>query len=72
MSNPLPRAPVFEPEITQAMGLAYERASLALNMTDQADPLSKPLADRIIELARHGERDPDQLCEQAVRAFKKD
>jgi hypothetical protein len=70
MSNPPSRAPVFEPDITQAMGVAFERGCRALNLTDEADPLSKSLADRIIELARHGERDPDQLCEQALRALR--
>jgi hypothetical protein len=67
--KPMPRGSVFEPETTQAMGIAFERACIELRLTDQGDPISKLLADHIIELARRGERDPDELCAQALRAL---
>jgi hypothetical protein len=70
--NPIARDSVFEPETTQAMGIAFERACIELRLTDQGDPVSKLIADRIIELAKRGERNPDKLCAQAVRALTRD
>ena len=72
VSSPMLRGAVFEPETTQAMGVAFERACTELRLTDQSDPLSQLLADRIIELARTGERDPDALCAQALRALTRE
>jgi hypothetical protein len=70
--NQTARERVFEPETTRAMGIAFERACTELRLSDQSDPISKLLADRIIELARLGERNPDELCAQAVRAVTND
>jgi hypothetical protein len=72
MSSPMSRDAVFEPETTQAMGIAFERACIELRLTGQSDPLGKLLADHIIELARTGERDPDVLCAQALRALTRE
>jgi len=63
---------VFEPETTQAMGMAFERASVELRLSGRSDPLGKLLADRIIELARTGERDPDELCARALYALRRE
>lgn len=72
VSSPRARDAVFEPETTHAMGIAFERACTELRLTGQSDPLGKLLADRIIELARTGERDPEELCAQALRALTRE
>jgi hypothetical protein len=54
----------FDPETTQLLGLAYERASegLAPEMT-----VKEALAKRIIEAARRGERDLEKLIKYGLR-----
>jgi hypothetical protein len=48
----------FDPETTRLLGLAYERAceNVASDVT-----VREPLAKRIIEAARRGERDLEKL-----------
>ena len=54
---------VFDPETTHAMGIAFERACLLLQLADRDDPVTKIVARRIIEFAAAGERDPGKLYE---------
>jgi hypothetical protein len=61
---------VFEPDVTRAMGLAYERACRVLGLKDQADPATALVAEKIIELARRGESDPNALWLKAVGMLK--
>jgi hypothetical protein len=46
----------FDPETTRLLGLAYERAC-----ENVAPDVREPLAKRIIEAARRGERDIEKL-----------
>jgi hypothetical protein len=62
----------FEPEVTRAMGIAFENACKSLRLSDIADPATEIVATKIIELAQSGERDPDRLCNGAVMAFQRD
>jgi hypothetical protein len=48
---------------------AYEGACEALNLADRINPLTYLVAKKIIELAQRGERDPDQMRQQALKAF---
>jgi hypothetical protein len=53
----------FDGETIRQMGVAFEMALAALGFTPGCDdPIRKTLAESIIELAQHGERDPDRLC----------
>jgi hypothetical protein len=56
----------FDPESKRVMGVAFEMARVALEQQwgDHADTI---LAGRIIALAKAGERNPNVLCEQALR-----
>jgi hypothetical protein len=56
----------FDPETARVMGVAFEMARVALEQQwgDHADTI---LAGRIIALAKAGERNPNVLCEQALR-----
>jgi hypothetical protein len=59
----------FDGETIRQMGVAFEMALAALRATpDCNDPIRAALAQRIIALAQAGERDPERLCEGALRA----
>lgn len=51
------------------MSTAYEGVCEALNLADRTNPLTYLVAKKIIELAQRGERDPDQMRQQALKAF---
>jgi hypothetical protein len=51
----------FDPETTRAMGVALEMACVALRTGDCADDVKQAIANKIIALAKAGERDPDIL-----------
>ena len=57
----------FEPDQIACMRAAYEDALTALDLSDRQDPITELVAKRIIEAAQAGERDPDRLCEVALR-----
>jgi hypothetical protein len=60
----------FEPDATAAMGgAAFEKACGFLDGTSQADIIREIIAKGIIDLARNGERDPDQLCDEALKTL---
>ena len=58
----------FDPETVRVMGVAFEIALAALRPPDYADPLREAVARKIIELAKAGERDPERLCEGALKS----
>ena len=61
----------FDGETIRLMGLAFEMALASLGPTpDFEDPIRETLAQRIIALAKAGERDPERLCEGALRAIR--
>jgi hypothetical protein len=41
-----------------------------LGLADRGDIANELIAKRIIELAKTGERNPDLLCESAVKEFR--
>jgi hypothetical protein len=58
----------FDPETIRLMGIAFEMALASRGPTlADANPLREALARKIIELAKAGERDPERLCEGALR-----
>ena len=62
----------FDGETTR-MGVALEMALASLGATPACDdPIRAALAQRIIALAQIGERDPERLCEGALRATPPD
>jgi hypothetical protein len=60
----------FDPETTSAMGVAFEMTRAAIRL-DGLDPIDKVIAQKIIELAKAGVCDPDQLCELALDDLRK-
>jgi hypothetical protein len=60
----------LESEATAAVLQALERAREALGLADRTDPLTMILANRLIALAKAGERDPQCLCDLALQAIR--
>jgi hypothetical protein len=61
----------FDPETTRIMAVAFEIARIALRLTDGDTFAEVRIAERIIELAKAGERNPDILCECVLYEFGK-
>ena len=52
-----------------SLGLAFEMALVALQHADRVvSPTRDDVAQKIIELAKAGERDPGRLCDAALEA----
>jgi hypothetical protein len=60
----------FDPETIRVMGLAYEMALIALRLGDRGDLANEVVAQKIIALAKAGERDPERLCEGVLQEFR--
>ena len=63
------RNATVEPAVVLVMGDAFQRACRSLHDTGQPEIVQEVLAQRIIQLAQDGERDPRELCEKALRAL---
>jgi hypothetical protein len=63
------RATAFDPETVRTLCDAYEKARKSLHDTGQPRIVSEIIAQRIIALARQGERDSDRLCAGALIAL---
>ena len=59
----------FDLETTHIMGRAFERACKDLHDVGQPAMVKDIIAKRIIAIAKTGERDPNQLCERALKAL---
>ena len=60
----------FDPETARLLGLAFEIALVALQHADRVVSLTRDaVAQKIIELAKAGERDPGRLCDPTLEAL---
>jgi len=59
----------FSPEAMKSMSEAYENACRSIHDWGQPVIMREVIARRIIQLARTGDRDPDQLCERALKSL---
>ena len=57
----------FNQEDIERLAKAYEDALQALHISDRDDPINQIIAQRIIEGARTGVRDPGDLCKMAIK-----
>jgi hypothetical protein len=60
---------LFPPDVVTIMGDAYDRARRSMHDTGQPDIVREIIAKRIISMAKEGERDPQKLCEGALKAL---
>jgi hypothetical protein len=51
------------------MGLAYEMTLISLRLLDRGDIANNVVAQKIIEIAKAGERDPERLCEVVLQQW---
>ena len=58
-----------ESETIRVMGLAFEMALIALRLADRDDLANEVVAQKIIALAKAGERDPERLCDGVMKDF---
>ena len=61
----------FDRETKRVMGLAFEITRAALKLEDRTDPIVALIANRIIEIAKSGIRDPNLLCERVLADLNK-
>jgi len=59
----------FEPEIIETMSAAFVAACDALYLKIGADPAARFVAEKVIELAQRGIRDPDILRKMTLKEF---
>jgi hypothetical protein len=60
----------FDPEEIGIMVLAYENALRESRLVNRQDPATLTVAQRIIDLAKQGERNPARLRDAAVKALR--
>jgi hypothetical protein len=60
----------LDPETRRVMGVAFEMIRVALGFADQGFIANEIIAKHIIELAKTGERNPDILCELALKEIR--
>ena len=61
----------FAPEDIANLTAAFEAALSQLGLVNRNDPMTTAVAKLVIQLAKEGERDPERLCEGAVKALGK-
>ena len=59
----------FDPDITRAMGVAYDKTRKMLHDRGQPEVVQEVIAQRIINVAKTGERDPDRICQRAMTSL---
>ena len=59
----------FDQESIRIFGVAFEQVC-GLRTGDCADDVKQAIANKIIELAKTGERNPDLLCERALKEVR--
>ena len=57
----------FSQDDIERLAASYEEALRALHISDRDDPVNEVIARRIIEGAREGMRDPNALCQMAIK-----
>jgi hypothetical protein len=60
----------LDPEEIERLTIAYEDALRALQLSNRTDPITTIIAERIIEAAKTGERDPAKLCVTAIKDLR--
>jgi hypothetical protein len=61
----------FDPETKRILGLAFELTCAALRIGECDDGVKQAIADKIINLAKGGGRNPEVLCEQALKDIRR-
>jgi len=60
----------FDQERVGILGVAFAQVCIALRTGDCDDHVKQAIANKIIELAKTGEPNPDLLCERALEDIR--
>jgi hypothetical protein len=60
---------IFEPDLIEAIRLAFQRACEALQLQGTSDAFTEIVAAKIIEFANAGEVDPERLCSKVLNGL---
>lgn len=60
----------FDPETVEMLGRCFEDILRALNLVKRSDPIALYVAERVIEFAKWGERDPVRLYERVLESLR--
>ena len=63
--TPFLKGQAFDPELVEAMGVAFVSTCDALGLTVRTDPMTALVAEKIIELAQRGPAKSD--CDSSAR-----
>ena len=61
----------FEPETKRVLGVAFEQVCIALRIGASDDDVKQAIANKVIELAKAGERNPDILRERVLEDIRR-
>jgi hypothetical protein len=61
----------FDLEGERILRLAFEMVCLGLHTGDCDDHVHQAIATKLIALAKAGERNPDRLCEEALKDIRR-
>jgi hypothetical protein len=70
--TPFLRGQAFDPETVEAMGKAFATTCKALGLSNRDDAMTNLIAEKIIELAQRGLKNPTALHLAAIKEFKSD
>jgi hypothetical protein len=70
--TPFLHGQAFDPETVEAMGKAFVSTCEALGLSDRDDAMTQLVAQKIIELAQRGLKNPTALQLAAIKEFKSD
>jgi len=59
----------FEPEVIETMSAAFVAACEGLHLKVGDDPATRFVAEKVIELAQRGMRDPEELRTMTLKEF---
>ena len=68
--TPFLKGQAFDPETIEAMGKAFVTTCEPLGLSDRDDAITRLVAEKIIELAQRGLRNPTALHLAAIKEFK--
>lgn len=68
--TPFLRGQAFDPELIEMMAAAFSKTCDALGLAERSDPITALVAEKIIELAERGLRNPAAMHLMAINELK--
>lgn len=70
--TPFLRGQAFDPELVEAMSAAFSNTCDVLGLIERTDPITELVAQKIIELAERGLRNPTAMHFMAIDELRSD